>query len=179
MIYTTWLYKFKPGMAEPAMTQLRQLGIESVHPGVQTEGGTFLGRIWGHMIYTHGSCFRRDGIAGVRSELDDLDKVLRTLRILSPSLEALEVRNIIPRDDAELKELGDDGWHCQVVEPWIEAAKANPEIEYHLNVIGFNCMKANTFPPYMIQAIWRDKLGFEQKWFGGKDPREYFAKKAG
>ena len=28
MIYTTWLYKFKPGMAEPAMTQLRQLGIE-------------------------------------------------------------------------------------------------------------------------------------------------------
>lgn len=178
MIYSIWLYRFKPGMAEQTITKLRQLGAEKVYSGVELEGGTFLGRVWGHMIYTHGSVFRRDGIAGARAEAEDVDSLLRTLRILSPALKALEVRNIIPRDDAELKELGDDGWHSQVVEPWVEAAKSTPEVAYHLNVIGFECMKVNTFPPYMVQAIWRDKLGFPQKWLGGKDPRSYFQAEA-
>ena len=58
-------------------------------------------------------------------------------------------------------------------------AKANPEIEYHLNVIGFACLQADTFPPYMVQAIWRDKMGFPQKWFGGVDIRRYIDGTAG
>lgn len=178
MIYTVWLYRFKPGMTASTLEMLRTRGAERLHRGVELEGGTFLGRVWGHTNYTYGSVFRRTGLAGARAEAEDTDNLLRNLRILSPNLAAMEVRNIIPRDDAELKELGDDGWHSQVVEPWVEAAKANPEVAYHLNVIGFSCMKANTFPPYMVQAVWRDKLGFPQKWLGGVDPRSYFEGKA-
>ena len=175
MMYTVWLYRFKPEMTGPTLEKLRLRGVEHVYPGVEPEGGTFLGRVWGHTNYTYGSVFRRNGVAGARAEVEDVDNLLRNLRILSPTLAAMEVRNIIPRDDAELKKLGDDGWHSQVVEPWVKAAKSNPEVAYHLNVIGFECMKANTFPPYMVQAFWRDKLGFPQKWLGGVDPRTYFS----
>jgi hypothetical protein len=60
----------------------------------------------------------------------------------------------------------------------VEAAKANPEVAHHLNVIGMSCLQNNTFPPYMIQGVWRDKLGFPQEWLGGVDPRTYIAAQA-
>jgi hypothetical protein len=174
MIYSVWLYRFQPGLTEPTLAELRKLGLERVYPGVEKEGGKFLGRVWGHPNYTYGSAFRRNGAAGVRAETGDLDSLLRTLRILSPSLAAMEVRNVIPRDDAELKELGDDGWHSRAVGGWIDAARQTPEVAHHLNVIGFACLKANTFPPYMVQAVWRDKLGFPPKWLGATDSRARF-----
>jgi hypothetical protein len=178
MIYTTWLYRFKPGLTEPTLEKLRQLGAAQVYPGAELEGGTFLGRVWGHMNYTFGSVFRRNGLAGVKAEAERSENLLRTLRILSPSIAAMEVRNLIPRDDAELKALGDDGWHQEVVAPWISAAKSSTEVAYHLNVIGMACMKNRTVPPYMVQAVWRDRLGIPQKWLGGPDPRSYFTSKA-
>jgi hypothetical protein len=157
---------------------LRTRGAEKVYPGCAFEGGTFLGRCWGHTNYTFGSVFRRDGLAATRAEVDDVSNLLQNLRILSPAVAAMEVRNIVPRDDAELKKLGDDGWHGQAVTPWVEAAKANPEVAHHLNVIGMSCLQNNTFPPYMIQGVWRDKLGFPQEWLGGVDPRTYIAAQA-
>jgi hypothetical protein len=158
-------------MAPAALAELDTRGVEKVYPGVDPARGTFFGRTWGHPIYTHASVFRRDGIAATRSEVEDVDNLLRNLRILSPSLAAMEIRNMVPRDDPDLVSLGDDGWHAEVVQPWVDAAKANPEVVHHLNVIGMSCVKQNTFPPYIIQAVWRDKLGFPQKWFGGSDAR--------
>lgn len=178
MMYSVWLYRFKPGLTYSTLDMLRTRGAEKVYPGTLTEGGTFLGRCWGHTNYTFGSVFRRDGLAAARAEVEDVDNLSRNLRILSPTVAAMEVRNIIPRDDADLKELGDDGWHAQAVAPWVEAAKAHQEIAYHLNVIGMSCLQNNTFPPYMIQAVWRDRLGFPQQWLGGVDPRTYIAANA-
>jgi hypothetical protein len=177
VIYTLWLYRFKPGMSGEALAKLRQLGPDVVYPGAETQyaDSTFFGRVWGYHKWTYGSVFRRNGIAGVRAEAEDVDKLLRSLRVLSPALEAMEVRNIIPRDDEELRSLGDDRWHQRVVEPWIEAARADPEVFYHLNLIGFSCIRGDTFAPYMVQAVWRDKLGFSQKWFGGKDARRHYS----
>lgn len=171
MIYTLWLYRFKPGMTDSTLTTLRARGPENVHRGVEPEGGTFLGRVWGHPNYTFGSVFRRNGIAGARAEAEDLDNLLLNLRILSPAVAAMEVRNLIPRDDPELTELGDDGWHREVVAPYLDAVRANPEVEYHLSAIGLSCLKSSVVPPYMVQAIWRDKLGFPEQWLGGVDPR--------
>ena len=173
-MYTVWFYRFKRGMAATTVDKLRVRGVEKLYPGVDPKGGTFLGRVWGHLIYTHASVFRRDGVAGARAEAQDVDNLLRNLRLLSPAVAAIEVRNLIPRDDAELAKLGEDGWHSQVVQPWLDAAKAIPEVAYHLNVIGMSCLKQNTFPPYMVQALWREKLGYPQKWFGGSDPRAHW-----
>jgi hypothetical protein len=171
MMYTLWLYRFKPGMTESTLSKLRARGPEKVHPGIEPGSGSFLGRIWGHPHFTFGSVFRRNGVAAAQAEAQDIDNLLRNLRILSPNVAAMEVRNLIPRDDKELTELGDDGWHAQVVAPYLEAAKANPEVEYHLNAIGLACLKSSVVPPYMVQAIWREKLGFPQQWLGGVDPR--------
>jgi hypothetical protein len=170
-MFTVWLYRFNRGMAPTALDELVTRGVEKVYPGVDPTRGTFLGRTWGHPIYTHASVFRRDGIPAARAEVEDVDNLLRNLRILSPSLAAMEIRNMVPRDDPDLVSLGDDGWHAEVVQPWVDAAKANPEVAYHINVIGVSCVRHNTFPPYHIQAVWRDKLGHPQKWFGGSDPR--------
>jgi hypothetical protein len=176
MMYTLWLYRFKPGMTDATLSKLRSRGPEKVHRGIEPEGGTFLGRVWGHPHYTFGSVFRRNGIAGAQAEATDVDNLLRNLRILSPTVAAMEVRNLIPRDDPELKELGDDGWHSQVVAPYLDAAKADPEVEYHLSAIGLSCLKSSVVPPYMVQAIWREKLGHPQQWLGGVDPRVYINK---
>jgi hypothetical protein len=86
---------------------------------------------------------------------------------------------MVPRDDPDLTSLGDDGWHAQVVQPWVDAANASTEVSYHLNVIGMACIKQNTFPPYMVQAVWRDKLGHPQQWLGGSDPRVHWPAEAG
>ncbi|ORW24351.1 hypothetical protein [Mycobacterium palustre] len=171
MMFTVWLYRFNRGMAPTALDELDTRGVEKVYPGVDPARGTFFGRTWGHPIYTHASVFRRDGLAALRAEVEDVDNLLRNLRILSPSLAAMEIRNMVPRDDPDLVSLGDDGWHVQAVQPWIDVAKANPEVAYHLNVIGVSCVKNNTFPPSIVQAVWRDRLGFPQKWFGGPDAR--------
>ena len=176
MMYTIWLYRFNPGMTDTTLTTMRARGAEKIHPGIEPGKGTFLGRVWGSRKFTYGSVFRRDGIAGAQAEAEDVDNLLLNLRILSPAVAAMEVRNVIPRDDPELVALGDDGWHAQVVQPYLDAVKANPEVEYHLSVIGFSCIKHHVIPPYMVNAIWRDKLGFPQKWLGGDDPRIYLEK---
>ena len=171
MMYSVWLYRFNPGMTYSTVDTLRARGPEKVYPGCEYEGGTFLGRVWAHTNFTFGSVYRRRSLASAAPEVEDRDNLLRNLRILSPAVAAMEVRNIIPRDDAELKRLGEDDWHAEMAAPWIEAAQADTEIAYHLNVIGMSCVKNSTPPPYMIQAVWRDKLGFPPKWVGGVDAR--------
>lgn len=171
MMYSVWFYRFKPGTAANALDQLRTRGREKVYPGCTHEGGTFLGRVWGHTNYTHASVFPRENIAAARAEAEDADNLLRNLRILSPALAAMEIRNHIERDDPELVSLGEDEWHTRVVTPFVDAAEANPEVAYHLNAIGFSCLSNNTFPPYPVQAVWRAALGYPQKWLGGSEPR--------
>jgi hypothetical protein len=178
MMYTLWLYRFKPGKTDSTLSQLRSRGVEKLYPGIEPGSGSFLGRVWGHPHFTYGSVFRRDGIAAAQAEAEDVDNLLRNLRILSPNVAAMEVRNLIPRDDKELTDLGDDGWHAKVVEPYLAAVKANPEVEYHLSAIGLSCLKSSVVPPYMVQAIWREKLGFPQQWLGGVDPRTRIKDKA-
>ena len=171
MIYTIWLYRFKPGMTDSTLTTLRARGAEKLYPGIEPEGGTFLGRVWAHPHFTYGSVFRRDGVAGARAEAEDVDNLLVNLRILSPALRAMEVRNLISRDDPELVALGDDGWNAAVVASYLDAVKANPEVGYHLSTIGLSCLENSVVPPYMVQAIWRDEIGYPQQWLGGVDPR--------
>ena len=178
MIYSVWLYRFKPGLTASTLEKLRARGAEKVYPGVQLEGGTFLGRVWGDPNYTHGSLYRRDGVAGVQAEAADVGNLLKTLRILSPAVAGIEMRNIIPRGDVELEALGDDEWHGRVVAPWVDAARANSEVAYHLDAIGISCWHSGIFPPYPVQAWWRDRLGFPQRWMGGTDPRTYAANNA-
>lgn len=173
-MWTLWFYRFKPGLTASTLDALRLRGVEKLYPGGNPDRGTFLGRVWGHLHYTHVSVLRREGLDGVRAEAQDLDNLVRNLRILSPALAGMEVRNMIPRHDTELAELGDDGWHARAVQPWIDAARQNAEVAYHLNVIGVSCMKQDTVPPYMIQAVWRDRLGYGQQWIGGRDPRRHW-----
>lgn len=175
MMYSLWLYRFKPGLTAPTLAQLRGRGAEKVHPGCTWDDGTFLGRLHGHANFTHATVFRREGLAAVRAEAEDVDNLLRNLRILSPAVAAMEARDYIERDDPELVELGDDEWHQRAVRPFIDAANANAEVAYHLNVIGLSCMKHNTVPPYTIQSVWRDKLKQPQTWIGGTDPRIYIS----
>ena len=172
-MYTVWFYRFHRGRADATVAKMCDRGLENLYPGVNPKGGTLLGRVWGHQIYTHASVFSRD-LAGARAEVQDVDNLLRNLRLLSPAVAAMEVRNTIPRDDADLARLGEDGWHTQMVQPWLDAAKKCPEVAYHLNVIGMACFKQNTFPPYMVQALWRDMCGYAPKWFGGSDPRAHW-----
>lgn len=165
-MYTLWFYRFAPGMTESTLSKLRVRGPELLYPGADVENGTFFGRLWGHQLYTHGSVFERRGTAAVRRETADLDVALENLRILAPALRAMEVRNLVAKDDPELVELGDDGWHEQVSSHWVDAAKANDELRYHLDVIGFSCLKSGTFPPYMVLDVWRRSRGRPYKWFG-------------
>jgi hypothetical protein len=173
MMYSVWLYRFKPGMTATTLDKLRARGAGQVYPGCEPEGSTFLGRVWGDPTYTYGSVYRRDGVAAAQAEATDVGNLVKTLRILSPAVAAMEIRNIIPCNDAELRDLGDDEWHRQVVAPWVAAARANPEVAHHLDVIGISCIENNIFPPYPVQAWWRDRFHYPQQWLGGVDPRTY------
>lgn len=170
MMMSVWLYRFKPGMTASTLEKLRLRGVDKVYPGVTAEGGTFLGRCWSHPSYTHGSVFRREDLAALRAEALDVDTLLGNLRLLSPAVASLEIRNMIPRYDPELVSLGDDEWHLQAVQPWIDAANDNPEVAYHLNVIGMSCLQYNTLVPYTVQAYWRDRFGQPQVFSGAPDP---------
>ncbi|WP_155765563.1 hypothetical protein [Mycobacterium colombiense] len=163
---TVWLYRFKAGTTASTLNKLRLRGPERVYPGVNLDGGTFFGRCWSHPLYTHGSVFTRNGIADARKETADMELLKENLRILSPSLAAMEVRNLIPNDDPELVELGDNGWHEQMSSNWVEAASSSDEVEFHLNTIGLSCLNVGTFPPYTILELWRQKRGRPYEWFG-------------
>lgn len=165
-MFTYWLYRFKPGMTESTLSQLRLRGPQLTYPGAEAEGGTFFGRLWGHQLYTHASIFERRGTQAVRKETEDLDLALQNIRILAPALKALEIRNLIAPNDPELVALGDDTWHERVTSHWVEAAAKSDEMRYHLDVIGFSCLEQRTFPPYMVVDLWRTSRGLPYKWYG-------------
>lgn len=178
MMYSLWFYRFKPGTTHSTLNQLRARGPEKVYPGCTWSDGTFLGRMHGHANFTHATVFRRENLKAMRDEAKDIDNLLHNLRILSPNVAAMEVRDLVQRDDPELVKLGDDEWHRQAVATWIDAARTSPEVAYHVNVIGLTCMKNNSIPPYTVQSVWRDKLKQPQTWIGGPDPRTYIKAKA-